>query len=143
MTGAAFPVITTNPEKADEVWLGTASGGLWHTRNALDPNPLWSSALDGSSFFQSNSIGAIAVSSCVATGGEICSGSGESCGCSVIWVGTGENGRRRDTHYGAGVYRFARRGSGEFFTHRFEPVAGTPDSFRYGNVIVHLHRFSR
>ncbi len=101
-TGRAT-AIAVNPSKTDELYVGTAGGGLWHTKNALDPEPIWSASLSGTDQFGSSAIGSLAVTptACSATGIS-CGPAGETCGCSVIWAGTGEAGRRRDTLYGAG-----------------------------------------
>jgi len=76
--------IVVNPANPDEVWLGTAAGGVWHSRDA---GVTWQPLTDGA---QSLSVGAIAVEGCNVDG------------CTRIWVGTGENSLRRDTGYGGG-----------------------------------------
>jgi hypothetical protein len=76
--------ITVNPFNGDEVWLGTASGGVWYSNDgAIHWYPLTDDQ-------EALAIGAIAVRGCDATG------------CSQILVGTGENAIRRDTYYGRG-----------------------------------------
>ena len=139
-TGRAT-VIAVNPAKTDELYVGTAGGGIWHTKNALDPEPIWSASLTGTDTFGSSAIGAIAVvpTACTATG-IACGPAGETCGCSVIWAGTGEGSRRRDTLYGAGVYRFADRGGGGEFPPppSFTEVAGTKTAFYGENVFAIL-----
>jgi hypothetical protein len=130
-TGRAT-VIQVNPQNPDDVYLGTAGGGLWHTSNARDGDPVWTFGLSGVGEFQSNAIGAVALQSCHSTSSSC--GPGIVCGCDVIWAGTGENGRRRDTQAGAGVYRFAERGS-EIKVKSFNEVAGTATRFKGGNVL--------
>ena len=95
-------VIAFNPALPSEVWLGTATGGAWHTVNAQLTDPEWV-PIDGLQFpdfvtegppgAMAMSIGAIAVDGCVSTGG-----------CARVWIGTGEGGVRRDTFYGAGLF---------------------------------------
>jgi hypothetical protein len=99
-------VIAANPAVPDDVWLGTATGGVWHTRNAQSTDPTWV-PVDGLQFpdllpgpggtsvapgAMALSIGALAADGCSASG------------CSRVWIGTGENGIRRDTYYGAGLF---------------------------------------
>ena len=99
-------VIAANPANPAEVWLGTATGGLWHTYNAQTTDPQWlpfdrfqfpdgisgpgGSVLTAGAMTMS--IGAIVPDGCDAQG------------CARIWVGTGENGIRRDTWYGSGLF---------------------------------------
>lgn len=133
VTGRAS-AIAVNPFKPGEVFLGTASGGLFHTNNANAVDPIWIPA-GQTDEFKSLAIGAVAVRGCSATEAEFCTDTGaETCGCNEIWVGTGENSRRRDTHFGAGVYRYASRLSGEFRTFSAREVAGTATAFKGGNV---------
>src|SRR5687768_2377723 len=132
VTGRAS-VIAVNPFKPGEVFLGTASGGLFHTNNATSVDPIWVPAQ--SDVFKSLAIGAVAVRGCSATTAEFCTETtAETCGCNEIWVGTGENGRRRDTHAGAGVYRYAKRGTGEIKPFTVQEVAGTATAFKGHNV---------
>jgi hypothetical protein len=77
--------IAVNPVRPDEVWLGTASGGVWHSGDA---GHTWRPLTDGA---PSLTVGAIAVEGC------------DAGGCARIWVGTGENALRRDTGYGGGL----------------------------------------
>ena len=78
-------VIAVNPKNPDELWLGTASGGVWHSTNAgVNFLPI-------SDDQASLAIGDIALDNCTASG------------CGVIYVGTGENSIRRDTYYGMGL----------------------------------------
>src|SRR5690349_13512440 len=90
-------VIAVNPSNADDVWLGTANGGVWHSTNGgVNWRPM-------SDFEESLAIGSIALSGCGVSG------------CSVIYAGTGENAIRRDTYYGAGLLIGSTSG-GEFPT---------------------------
>ncbi|MCZ6753728.1 MAG: hypothetical protein O7E49_00325, partial [Gemmatimonadetes bacterium] len=76
--------IAVNPFNGNEVWLGTASGGVWYSNDgAIHWYPLTDDQ-------EALAIGDIAVRGCDATG------------CSQILVGTGENAIRRDTYYGRG-----------------------------------------
>jgi hypothetical protein len=78
-------VIAVNPSNPDDVWLGTANGGVWHSTTG---GAQWAAMSDNE---ESLAIGAIALAGCKATG------------CSTIYAGTGENAIRRDTYYGAGL----------------------------------------
>lgn len=77
--------IAVNPFNADEIWLGTAAGGVWHTR---DGGVSWEPISDREA---SLAIGAIALDGCTPSG------------CGRVFAGTGENAIRRDTYYGAGL----------------------------------------
>ncbi len=78
-------VIAVNPTNANELWVGTASGGVWHSTNAgVNFLPI-------SDDQPSLAIGAIALDNCSAAG------------CATIYAGTGENSIRRDTYYGMGL----------------------------------------
>lgn len=81
--------LATNP--LEEVWLGTAGGGVW--KGSLVKAAGWMPMTDGEA---SLSVGALALDDCTADG------------CLDIWVGTGENGLRRDTQYGAGILKGRR-----------------------------------
>lgn len=132
-------VLAVNPQNRYNIWLGTASGGLWVTNNLhvggleeggdikpdsgdFDRNwqPQWFPHNDG---FQSLSIGAVVLdpASCSPTG------------CLSAYVGTGENSLRRDTYYGDGVYRVWWGGSGEFQSWHWERL-DTLQQFKYGNT---------
>ena len=135
VTGRAG-VIAVNPVNPNEVWVGTASGGLWHTNNATDANPVWIPTGQTQNF-KSLAIGAIALENCSPNPVPLvhCTeDSVEICGCESIWVGTGENSRRRDTHYGAGLYRYTMRGADEFRFFEVAEVAGTATAFKHGNI---------
>lgn len=90
-TGRAS-VIAVNPLNPDDVYLGTATGGVWRsTDGGRSWQPFFeqeAAALLGETPV---SIGAIAVDDCTASR------------CNSIYVGTGENSLRRDTYWGAGL----------------------------------------
>lgn len=125
--------IAVNPLKAGEVFLGTASGGIWHSNNATAADANWT-PLGGTNAFKSLAIGAIAAGGCSATHTIFCTDTNaDTCGCNDVWVGTGENGRRRDTHAGAGLYRYTESG-GEIHSFDVHEVAGTATAFKGGNI---------
>lgn len=78
-------VIAANPANSNDVWLGTAAGGVWHSTNG---GVSWLPMSDNEA---SLSIGALAVDGCNANG------------CATVYAGTGENSIRRDTYYGMGL----------------------------------------
>ena len=78
-------VIAVNPFNPDDVWLGTANGGVWHSTTG---GAHWAAMSDNE---ESLAIGAIALAGCNAIR------------CSTVYAGTGENAIRRDTYYGAGL----------------------------------------
>lgn len=92
-------VVAANPQNpTNDVWVGGATGGLWHGGPYPDAfvgpsayyelNLAWEPMLDSLSPL---SIGAIELAGCTPAR------------CSTVWVGTGENSIRRDTYYGSGV----------------------------------------
>lgn len=82
-------VVAANPQKPiGDVWVGSAGGGVWN--GGLIPARSWQPMSDD---WASLAIGAIALDVCT------------TIRCNAVWVGTGENSIRRDTLYGAGVYR--------------------------------------
>lgn len=83
-TGRAS-AIAANPSNAEEIWIGGATGGVWHTRNG---GKTWDAISD---HVPALAIGAIQVADC------------DSTGCFSIYAGTGENAVRRDTFYGRGL----------------------------------------
>jgi hypothetical protein len=83
-TGRAT-AIAVNPFNKDDVWIGAAGGGVWHS---TDGGATWAPMSDDQ---ESLAIGAIALAGCNATF------------CSGVYAGTGENAIRRDTYYGAGL----------------------------------------
>lgn len=88
-------VMAANPSNPNDVWLGTATGGVWHSTNG---GVNWLPMSDNEA---SLSIGAIALDGCSATG------------CATIYAGTGENNIRRDTYYGMGLL-VGQMSGGEF-----------------------------
>jgi photosystem II stability/assembly factor-like uncharacterized protein len=90
-------VIAANPANPNDVWLGTATGGVWHSTNG---GTNWLPMSDNEA---SLSIGALALDGCVAQG------------CATIYAGTGENSIRRDTYYGMGLL-VGQMSGGEFPT---------------------------
>ena len=88
-------VITVNPANPNDVWLGTAGGGVWHSING---GVNWLPMSDNEA---SLAIGSIALDGCSVNV------------CTVIYAGTGENGIRRDTYYGMGLL-IGQTSGGEF-----------------------------
>jgi photosystem II stability/assembly factor-like uncharacterized protein len=78
-------VIAVNPSNSNDVWLGTANGGIWHSTNG---GTNWLPITDDQA---SLAVGAIALDGCNADA------------CATVYVGTGENSIRRDTYYGMGL----------------------------------------
>lgn len=107
--------IAVNPENPDEIWLGTASGGVWHS---LDGGANWEPESDRE---DSLAIGAVALDDCNAAG------------CGTIYAGTGENAIRRDTYYGAGLL-IGETSTGEFPTFFWTQRTGSPFDFRLGSI---------
>ncbi|HKR59801.1 MAG TPA: hypothetical protein VJS64_08690, partial [Pyrinomonadaceae bacterium] len=77
--------IAVNPTNPNDIWLGTAAGGVWHSTNG---GVNWLPMSDNEA---SLAIGALALDGCTAQG------------CATIYAGTGENAIRRDTYYGMGL----------------------------------------
>jgi uncharacterized repeat protein (TIGR01451 family) len=75
--------IAVNPQNPDDIWIGTAGGGVWHNVGGK-----WFPMSDDQA---SLAIGSLALAGCNSTG------------CAKIYAGTGENAIRRDTYYGAGL----------------------------------------
>lgn len=125
-------MIGINPQNPYNVWLGTASGGLWVTGDARigglsksftpgDPFDLnWSPQF----FPFPVSLGSHAIGSVV-----IDQNSCSSSGCGVVYVGTGENSLRRDTYHGDGVFRLTHQG-GAWGVERLDAT----NQFRYGSI---------
>jgi uncharacterized repeat protein (TIGR01451 family) len=110
-TGRAT-AIAINPDNAQDVWIGTAGGGVWHSS---DGGGSWSPMADDQ---PSLAIGSIALGGC------------DSSHCAWIYVGTGENAIRRDTYYGAGLL-VGSNGLGLGWTLQ----NGSPKyDFKYGNI---------
>ncbi|MCP4246620.1 MAG: hypothetical protein GY778_06190, partial [bacterium] len=110
-------VIAVNPSNLRDVWLGNASGGLWHSSNA-GIGMTWKPETDRAA---SLAIGAIELVNC------------NSVRCIDIYAGTGENNIRRHTYYGAGILKGTYIG-GEFPGYTFVPLGDTATRFARGNV---------
>lgn len=132
--------IEPNPANTKEVWLGTATGGVWHTLNAQTTDPDWV-PVDGLQFADGLSVGTGGVVPVGAMAMSIGSLRADGCtqaGCSTVWIGTGEDGVRRDTYYGAGLFKLTQ----EMTQNRIHPEDGTPGlltqavDFRYGSVVA-------
>ena len=106
-------IIAVNPRNANDVWLGTAGGGVWHSNNG---GANWLPMSDNEA---SLAIGAIALDGCTADA------------CAVIYAGTGENGIRRDTYYGMGLLIGSTSG-GEFPAFGWR-LAGA-DLFKFASI---------
>ncbi len=78
-------VVAVNPANPQDVWLGTAAGGVWHS---TDGGKHWLPMSDSEA---SLAIGSLALDNCTASG------------CASVYAGTGENSIRRDTYYGMGL----------------------------------------
>ncbi|MDH3767405.1 MAG: hypothetical protein OES99_03005, partial [Gammaproteobacteria bacterium] len=114
VTGRAT-AIAPNPFDADEIWLGTAAGGVWHTADAgLNWEPV-------SSKQRALAIGAIAVDGC------------SSRGCTTIYAGTGENALRRDTFYGSGLLVGTAK-AGTSPEYDWQLKTGAPFDFTGGSI---------
>ena len=112
-TSGRASVIAVNPFNPDELWLGTATGGVWHSTNA------GANFLPISDDQSSLAIGAIALDNCTARG------------CATIYAGTGENSIRRDTYYGMGLLIGGMSG-GELPTFTWTLVGS--DIFKFGAI---------
>ncbi len=77
--------IAVNPFDGNQVWLGTAQGGIWFTPDA---GTTWYPMTEGMGAL---AIGAITVAGC------------DAIRCTKVFAGTGENAIRRDTYYGRGL----------------------------------------
>src|ERR1700693_5140170 len=112
-TSGRSSTIAVNPANPNELWVGTSSGGVWHSTNGgANFTPI-------SDNVASLAIGSIAVDNCTAAG------------CGVIYAGTGENSIRRDTYYGMGLL-IGQVSGGEFPTFGWTAV-GT-DVFKYASI---------
>lgn len=111
-------VIAVNPSNTNDIWLGTATGGVWHSTNG---GVNWLPMSDNEA---SLSIGAIALDGCSASG------------CTTIYAGTGENSIRRDTYYGMGLL-VGQTSGGEFPAFGWSLKGATPFKFAsINNVLV-------
>jgi hypothetical protein len=86
--------IAVNPFNSDDVFLGTAAGGVWHS---ADGGQSWRPRSDDQVAL---AIGALALDDCDQQRGAI------------VYAGTGENAIRRDTYYGEGLLVGQTVGSG-------------------------------
>jgi uncharacterized repeat protein (TIGR01451 family) len=112
-TGRATAV-AVNPQNADDIWIGTAGGGVWHNVAGK-----WFPMSDDR---ESLAIGSIALAGCTSTG------------CAKIYAGTGENAIRRDTYYGAGLLEGAIAGNSVSWTlHKGQPGPPAYD-FTHGSI---------
>ena len=132
-------VLAVNPKNRYNIWLGTASGGLWVTNNVhvggletgnVKPDPAngnfdrdWQPRWFPHNSFESLSIGAVVLDPATC----------EAAGCLGAYVGTGENSLRRDTYYGNGVYRVSWAND-EFGGHWSWTRLDTTEQFKYGTT---------
>jgi hypothetical protein len=113
-------VIAVNPQDFQQVWLGTAAGGVWYSPNG---GKGWQPLSD---HVESLAVGALAVADC------------DSSGCATIYVGTGENAIRRDTYYGAGLLVGTRVGL-DPLTYSWVPRDGSSSGYDFhGGSIVDI-----
>ena len=112
-TGRAT-AIAVNPQNPDDVWIGTAGGGVWHLLGGK-----WFPMSDDQA---SLAIGSLALAGCNSTG------------CATIYAGTGENAIRRDTYYGAGLLEGTITGNSVAWT-LHKGNAGVPAfDFTHGTI---------
>ncbi|NEQ50322.1 MAG: hypothetical protein F6K11_09350 [Leptolyngbya sp. SIO3F4] len=111
-------VIAVNPQNSQDVWLGTATSGVWHSTNGAQPGMAWRPMTDSQ---QSLAIGAIALDDCNVER------------CNTIYIGTGENNIRRHTYYGAGLIKGVWSG-GEFPRYVFSTLGTSDSAFRNGAI---------
>lgn len=116
-TSGRATTIAVNPSNPDELWLGTAAGGVWHSTNG------GTNFLPISDDQASLAIGSIAVDNCSASG------------CGTVYVGTGENSIRRDTYYGMGLL-IGQISGGEFPGFGWTLVGGTDFKFASINNVI-------
>lgn len=104
--------IAVNPTDSNQIWIGTAAGGVWHT---IDGGANWVPLSDKEDAL---AIGAIAVDDCFST---------FTC---TVYAGTGENAVRRDTYYGRGLLV----GQSSGFAATWQLRTGTPFDFSFGSI---------
>lgn len=111
-------VIAVNPHDFQQVWLGTAAGGVWYSPNGGQG---WQPLSDNE---ESLAVGALQVADC------------DSSGCATLYVGTGENAIRRDTYYGAGLL-VGTRTDLDPLTYHWDLRDGTASAydFRGGSIV--------
>src|SRR5881396_1400848 len=80
-------ILAVNPSNPNEIYLGAATGGIWHT---VDAGLSWTPIGDN---MPAMAVGAITLDPAHCT----------AQGCDRLYVGTGENSLRRDTYYGRGL----------------------------------------
>ena len=93
-TGRANAVAPNPLNRFGDVWVGSATGGVWH--GSVSPFTGWQPMTDQS---EALAVGDIELDSCTPQR------------CATVWVGTGENGIRRDTQYGKGILKGAWNGA--------------------------------
>src|SRR5437016_8318178 len=101
-----FAVVESNP---DIIYVGTASGGVFKTRNG---GTTWEPVFDDQT---TSTIGAIAVA---------------PSDPSIVWAGTGEANNRQSSSWGNGVYKSTDGG-------RTWQHVGLADSHHIGRIVVH------
>ena len=111
-------VLAVNPFNVDDVWMGTATGGVWHSSNISEVDYLWESMTHLAS---SMSIGAILLEDCTAER------------CNTVWIGTGENNIRRDTYYGMGLMKLVWDSDSNCYS--LIAVGDTESQFEGGSII--------
>lgn len=93
-TGRANAVAPNPLNRLGDVWVGSATGGVWH--GSVSPFTGWEPMTDET---EALAVGDIELDSCTLER------------CATVWVGTGENGIRRDTQYGKGVLKGSWNGT--------------------------------
>ncbi|HET8947312.1 MAG TPA: hypothetical protein VFQ07_10040, partial [Candidatus Polarisedimenticolia bacterium] len=106
--------IAVNPQNPDDVWIGTAGGGVWHLSSGK-----WVPMSDNEA---SLAIGSLALTGC------------SSAGCTKIYAGTGENAIRRDTYYGAGLLEGTISGNSVAWTLHKGQVGPPAYDFTHGSI---------
>ena len=112
--GGRATSLAVNQFNPDDLWLGTAGGGVWHSQNA---GLQWVPTSDDR---ESLAIGAVAVAGCNVNG------------CAEVYAGTGENAIRRDTYYGQGLLIGHIGGGGVIDWHLSD--GGPSYSFKFGSI---------
>lgn len=118
VTGRVNSVVANPHNPFGEVWVATGGGGVWRfTRTVVQgvESYEWEPMTDAA---ESPATGVVRLDSCDAQR------------CRTVWVGTGENGVRRDTQYGAGVLV----GRYNSQTDRYDWTQLGADMFRFGSI---------